>query len=638
MAIAPAIYCNAAQPQTVLYAGFQNPDATVFLHMVSVKQISIIRRKYGEFLAPTVLMCMSITIAYVLNSILVGHLLGTEQMAAINTILPIFQTYSIIAILIGTGASSEMAIAMGCGDKKKADAIYAVALIALVLFATAGLLLQIVFFDNLVFFVTNGASVTPLAKEYYGRMLWCTVFYVISIGITYLVRIDGKAGLSSWVIILSNSVVLAADFVMIKFMGMGVEASGIAMIIGYLSGVLLVFPDIARHTKHLGAILSDGMKKTGRTLWRISRTGWPAALISLLVSLKIFAINILAEHLTDNSSGIAIFTVCLMCWSFISIFTMGSAMTLSPIVGVLYGEQDYARIRGIFKYSMKILMAVCSALVMFIILFPDIVLFIFGIDSPQLITLGRNAVRLFALSLLGTSFIVLTAYFYMSVGKIKLASGIQALEVALVIPLAYLLGYMLGFMGIWLAFLAAELITVGVLFLYAYAKDRRKNRNGRYGILQIPYSEPAKVADLSVEVSIKGAITASEKIYDSILKRTSDELYANKAAVAVEEYIAAIAKNTGDRDDRAAVDIRVSDTDEKISIALRDNSKCAVNPAINLAGKGGKDIAEDISYISIASDTDGGWLVRRLSESIETNNVLGLNNTVIIIDKRRSDG
>ena len=152
--------------------------------MYKVKLNSIIQKKYGEILIPTTLLWMGINVAYVLNSILVGRLLGTEQMAAINTILPIFQAYSIIAILIGTGGSSEMATAMGCGNKKKAYAIYSISTVALILFSFIGFLLQITFFDELVHFVTNGSTVAPLAEEYYGYMLWCTVVYILSIGIT----------------------------------------------------------------------------------------------------------------------------------------------------------------------------------------------------------------------------------------------------------------------------------------------------------------------------------------------------------------------------------------------------------------------------------------------------------------------
>lgn len=601
--------------------------------MYKVKLNSIIQKKYGEILIPTTLLWMGINVAYVLNSILVGRLLGTEQMAAINTILPIFQAYSIIAILIGTGGSSEMATAMGCGNKKKAYAIYSISTVALILFSFIGFLLQIIFFDELVHFVTNGSTVAPLAEEYYGYMLWCTVVYILSIGITYLVRVDGKAKLSLWVIILSNSVILVSDFVMIKFFGMGVEAPGIAMITGYLSGLLLVAKDIVKQIKRIGIIISVGIKKAGTLLWEISKTGWPAALVSLLVSLKIYAINILAEQITGDSSGIAIFTVCLMCWSFMSVFTLGSATTLSPIVGVLFGEQDYTRTRAVFKHAAKVLMSICGIFILAVVVFPDKVLMTFGINDPSIITLGETALRIFALSLAGTSFVVLITYYYISIGKIKLASAVQTLEVLLLIPIAYLSGHLFGFTGIWTAFLATEIITIGLLFLFIYVKDMKLPKDKRYGILRIPYSETEKITDLSIPATISDAIAASESVYNRIMEYTGNKSCANKAAVVVEEYVAGIAGSIGEREN-TAVDVRISNTKDKIVILFRDNDKNGQSNVLNaIADRKVSNVAEEISYIGIADNIDGGWLVKRLSDNIKTNNVLGLNNTVIIINK-----
>lgn len=606
--------------------------------MYTVKRNSIIRKKYGEILIPTTLLWMCINVAYVLNSILVGRLLGTEQMAAINTILPIFQAYSIIAILIGTGASSEMAAALGYGNREKAGAIYSISTVALILFSFIGFLLQIIFFDELVRFVTNGASVAPLAEEYYRYMSWCTVFYILSIGITYLIRVDGKARLSLWVIILSNGIILVSDFIMIKFLGMGIEAPGIAMITGYLSGLLLVAKDIARQIKRIGIIISAGTGKVLRLLWETAKTGWPAALVSLLVSIKIYVINVLAVRITGDSSGIAIFTVCLMCWSFTSVFTMGSATTLSPVVGVLFGEKDFTRTRAVFKHAAKILMSVCGIFILLIVVFPDNVLRTFGIDSPTVILLGENALRIFSLSLAGTSFIVLITYYYISIGKIKLASALQALDVLILIPVACLSGYLFGFIGLWSAFLATEIITIGLLFLLVYLKDIKSADGRRFGILRIPYSETEKITDLSIPATIDNAIYASETIYNHIWECTGNKLCANKGAVAVEEYIAGMAEGNTGSNKNNAVDVRVSNTKDKIVILFRDNDKYGKNRVLNtIAGNKVSDVADEISYIGIDGNLDGGWLVKKLSDNIKTNKVLGLNNTVIIINKDKGE-
>ena len=138
---------------------------------------------------------------------------------------------------------------------------------------------------------------------------------------------------------------------------------------------------------------------------------------------------------------------------------------------------------------------------------------------------------------------------------------------------------------------------------------------------------------MSIPAKKRDAKAAPEAVYNRIMEYTGNKSCANKAAVVVEEYVAGIAGSSGEREN-TAVDVRISNTKDKIAILFRDNDKNGQCNVLNaIADRKVSNVAEEISYIGIADNIDGGWLVKRLSDNIKTNNVLGLNNTVIIINK-----
>ncbi|HIQ79906.1 MAG TPA: MATE family efflux transporter, partial [Candidatus Scatavimonas merdigallinarum] len=78
---------------------------------------NIINKKYLEYFIPTVLTAMANNIAVMVDSILVGHMVGSTSMAAINLLSPVIQFYFSMTILFGLGASTIISYAKGKNDK-----------------------------------------------------------------------------------------------------------------------------------------------------------------------------------------------------------------------------------------------------------------------------------------------------------------------------------------------------------------------------------------------------------------------------------------------------------------------------------------------------------------------------------------
>ena len=86
-----------------------------------IRNNSLIKRKYREFFLPTIAMALSYSLTTIVDGIIVSIFLGADQMAAVNTCIPIPQLNATIATLIGIGSSTLISIAKGRREKQTAD-------------------------------------------------------------------------------------------------------------------------------------------------------------------------------------------------------------------------------------------------------------------------------------------------------------------------------------------------------------------------------------------------------------------------------------------------------------------------------------------------------------------------------------
>ena len=68
-------------------------------HTLLKRNGNIINKKYLEYFLPTVLTAMANNIAIMVDSVLVGQLVGSTSMAAINLLSPVTQLYFSLTIL-----------------------------------------------------------------------------------------------------------------------------------------------------------------------------------------------------------------------------------------------------------------------------------------------------------------------------------------------------------------------------------------------------------------------------------------------------------------------------------------------------------------------------------------------------------
>ena len=95
------------------------------MDMTLKRNDKLISKKFFEFFFPSVLMAASASISLIVDSIIVGNILGEDALAAVNLLTPISLVFTAASAMFGIGAASFIAILKGKMDHENANKTFA---------------------------------------------------------------------------------------------------------------------------------------------------------------------------------------------------------------------------------------------------------------------------------------------------------------------------------------------------------------------------------------------------------------------------------------------------------------------------------------------------------------------------------
>ena len=309
-------------------------------------------------------------------------------------------------------------------------------------------------------------------------------------------------------------------------------------------------------------------------------------------------------------AGLGAFNICFNSLIIISMFIIGAAQTMSPMVSVYFKEEDYSGVNFVVKRAFKIVLASSIILTLLFVIYPDILLMLYRVKNPADIPIVVNAIRLFSLSYVGLSISSLYMYYTQAIEENKISSTVSILE-GLIFPvaLAILLSAIMGINGVWISFAVAEVFTV--IFIYAYSKYKNKKTNGEYSGFFMNKSN--KDNENIMEYAINGEIEEAVELSKNIGEHLSDAKSGTIVNLAIEEILVNII-NINDKVDFIDIIVKIDD-DDSILISIKDPG-IEFNPVIE---------NDELQFDNIS-------VLNKIADKIEYARALGLNSTVIHIN------
>ena len=572
------------------------------------RNYELLKSKFSEFFLPTLFTSMAGNICLFVDGLIVSFLLGAGNLSAIQLVAPVITFVNLIYWMIGLGGSVLCSVAKAEFDEEKSNSYFSVAIISLIVIGILIAVFGCIFSQPIAeFLCASQPALIPDVTQFFVSVIIGMPFLCYMMSLSYFIRADGIPTLPFRAILLANIINILFDFIYIKFFNLGIGGAALATTTGYFMGSVFISYYFFKPERTLQFMKLKAGKFFG-FLKRIVASGFSSSSTQLYLTLKLFIINILLGVYLGQA-GLVAFSICYNSLFILYIFLIGTAQTMSPIVSVYFKEEDFSGVDYIIKKSLKIVLASSFALSVLFIVYPQSLLMLYSVKNPEHVPVVLNALRIFAISYAGTAITFLYTFYSQAIQKNKLSTLISLLEgFVLPIGLAFILSFAIGGNGIWISFALAELGTI--LFIYAYSRYINKKTDGEYTGFFINKHNDDTVFEYTINSSIEEAVKLSSQVQDYI----KDTKTGTVVSLAIEEMLVNII-NTN-KNDNDTIDVIVRDNSDNILISIKDTG-IDFNPVIE---------NENLEFDNIS-------VLNKIADKIDYSRVLGLNSTVIIINK-----
>lgn len=467
----------------------------------------LVNRKFTEFFFPSVLMAASISMSIIIDAAIVGNVLGSSALGAINLIMPLTLCFTAISGMFGIGSATCISMFKGKMDSERADKCLTLSCIAWLVFSIAGVCLGLFANDAVAAFLSGDSGSGELVAQYLKVYLLGSPLTFIMLIFPHIIRADGKPKLSSNVLIIANAVNLCLDIVYMKLMNMGLAGAALATITGYAVGALLYIIYIKSKSRTVR------LTKIKKADFRLYADMFKMSVSSIfgqgLMFAKMWIFNMIVSR-EAGQAGLAAFSVCTSCLSFVSMFIAGAAQTMMPMVGAFSGADDNTAIGFTVKRALKIIIGCCLAITVLFEIFPGSILRFYGIADAGIMQTGITAVRLFSIALTGIGFSFLFMYYVQARKMPSFSMQICALEgFVIIVPVCLVLSHIFGENGIWISYTVNEILVALFIFIKAH-KVVKKSGGGLYTLFMLKRNN-GEIREFSVDVSDDAAVENAVK-------------------------------------------------------------------------------------------------------------------------------
>ena len=418
---------------------------------------------------PTLLSMVFTSLLTVVDGIFVGQSVGSDALAAVNIVAPLFLVTTGIALMFGVGVSVVASIHLSQGNNKAADINVTQALVVAPMLMA--ILSVILYFGRIPFLRLMGCSdvLMPLALQYLIPLLPGCVFILIETIGTFVIRLDGSPRFASAVGIVPGILNIFLDWLFVFPMKMGIAGSSVATTVCCAIASAMVAWYMLRRSQSVRLyrlkLSRTSLYLTVRNIGYMSRSGFSSMLGELAMSMIMLTGNYVFIRWMGED-GVAAFSVACYLYPIVFMVNNSVAQSAQPIISFNYGAGKEDRVREAFRLSLRTA-AICGLLATAVLTLgatPLISLFLQAGTKPY--EIATAGLPLFAVSSVFFALNIAIIGYYQSIelnGRATLYMLLRGL--VFLVPAFILMPQLIFPQGMWLAVPVSECLTLGVILL-----------------------------------------------------------------------------------------------------------------------------------------------------------------------------
>ncbi|MBN1968664.1 MAG: MATE family efflux transporter [Candidatus Delongbacteria bacterium] len=420
----------------------------------------------------------------IVDRIYIGKALGTEALAGVTLVFPIFILSIAIGVLIGSGSSATISLKLGEKKIEEAEQTLGNTFSLFMIAAVFVTIFSLFFLTPLLNLVGATEATFPYAYDYLIWFLPFIFFDFLAMGTNGCIRSEGNPNIAMLIAMSGAVLNIILDPIFLFTFNMGVSGVAMATAISRIVTSSLVFWYFTKSKRRVLTLRLRNLKISWITIKPMISIGTSPFLMNLATTLVTVLLN---RVLIKNGGATALGALGAIHSIMMIIETLffGLMMGSQPVIGYNYGAKLIPRVKEGIKFSSLYAVLVATLGLFTFYIFSDSLILVFSKNDMSLIELGSNGLRISIMMIPFTGLNMMIAMYFQAIGKPKESIIINlSRKVLIYIPALFILPTFFNLDGVWAATPTSELLGFSVV-AFLLSREIKKLDKIERGLIKV---------------------------------------------------------------------------------------------------------------------------------------------------------
>lgn len=413
-----------------------------------------------ELALPSVLAQIVNVLYNIVDRIYIGRIpgVGAAALTGVGVTFPIITIISAFAGFTNGGGAPMAAIALGQGNKKRAEKILGNSTSLLLFFSVILMALFLIFKCPLLYLFGASAHTISYSSAYITVYLIGTVFVELAVGLNTFISCQGHARTAMMSVLIGAIANIVLDPILIFVFHLGVVGAAVATVISQALSAAWVVRFLVSEQSEIRLKFTE-LKPDRSILASILALGISPFIMSATES----AITIVMNHGLQVYGGdlyVGSMTILQSVLQLVFVPIGGFTSGIQPIISYNFGAGQFDRVKKTIRLMLTVTLSASLIYVVFTMLYPGVFAGMFTNDA-ELIKIVKKVLPVYmaGMTVFGAQSGVQSSFLGLGQAKISLCIALLR-KVVLLIPLALIFPHFWGVMGVYYAEPVADIISV----------------------------------------------------------------------------------------------------------------------------------------------------------------------------------
>lgn len=427
-------------------------------------------KNFVKYVSQNMLGMVGMSVYILADTYFISVAVGTNGITALNLVLPIYNLIFAIGSMIGVGSAIRYVVEQ---NKKspKADGYFFHALLWALIISLFFIFVGVFLPDKLIALLGGDAVIVATGRNYTRIFMCFAPFFMWNYICNAFVRNDGNPSIAMAATLFSSLFNIVFDYVLMFPLGLSMEGAALATGFSPVVGILICcihFKSDKCSIKLKPAFLSF------RKLLYCCQVGVSSFVGEISSGVITVVFNMIILRLAGNTGVAAYGVIANTSLVAVALFN-GIAQGSQPLISDSYSKGNHKNVSTYLKMAVTTSISVAILLLVCIYLCAPAITAVFnGEHDAALASYAESGLRLYFIGFLfaGINIVGTAILSAVEAAKYAFAASISRGFVAIIL-FAFLLSALIGLNGVWLAFPAAEFVTM-LITVYGLGKTMQK--------------------------------------------------------------------------------------------------------------------------------------------------------------------